>query len=457
MASTTSSIGDSPTYAQAISGAVYSGTLQKQGRKTGKWVARYFVLRQEPNGQGFLFYYKAKEDTEPHGTIEIDKNCSFIPKVDGDLHGFLILTPQREHNLYAANKKESSMWISALENTAAGVSMSRLTTQPRKTTNIPTIREPKTKKVSDIETLYEVHEELGSGGFATVRRGVNQETGQHVALKIIPSATYKKAKYRTDEEVMVLSACDHKNVMRLYEVVRTETSLVMCLELLTGNELFDRIVAREKYTENDAKLVASEILEAVNYLHCHGIVHRDLKPENLIFDRPGDDATLKLTDFGFATIMEPNKKLTSACGTPEYVAPEVLADKPYDQQADMWSCGVIIYILLCGYPPFYGKNEKELFEKILSRKFEFHDRFWGKISAEAKDLINTLIEPNPLKRLTSKQALQHPWIKRQIENGDENMSDVLIQLKRFNAARKFKKGVLAVLAANRFSELGDMD
>eukprot|EP00299_Pterocystis_sp_00344_P007291 c2290_g1_i1.p1 GENE.c2290_g1_i1~~c2290_g1_i1.p1 ORF type:complete len:469 (-),score=73.68 c2290_g1_i1:55-1401(-) len=446
-------------YSQAISGALHTGVLQKQGRRTGKWMGRFFVLRALPAvGQGRLYYYKSKEDLEPHGWIDIDKTCNVIPKVEGDMHGFLILTPQREHKLFAANNKESSMWISFLESTAAGVNVfKRSGSGSRRGTAIPTIREPKTRKVAEIEKIYEVYEELGSGGFATVRRGVSKENGQQVALKIIPSATYKKAKHRTDEEVMVLSACEHKNVMRLFEVVRTDTSLVMCLELLTGGELFDRIVAREKYTENDAKLVASEILEAVCYLHSHGIVHRDLKPENLIFDRPGDDATLKLTDFGFATIMEPNKKLTSACGTPEYVAPEVLSDKPYDQQADMWSCGVIIYILLCGYPPFFGKNEKELFEKILSRKFEFHERFWGKISAEAKDLINGLIETNPLKRLNCKQALQHPWIRRQIEHGDENMSDVLIQLKRFNAARKFKKGVLAVLAANRLSDLGDLD
>lgn len=448
------------SYTQALQGAIHSGTLTKVGRRLGNSVVRHFVLRPLPTlGHGRLFYYGSQVDVKPLGMIEVDKTCSVIPFIESDQHGFRLLTQDREHKFFASNNRDTSNWISALESVTAGVqTFKQSQPQNRRGTNIPQVREPKTRKLASLELAYEVHEELGAGGFATVRRGVNLETRQEVALKIIPVATYKKAKARTDEEVMVLSACEHRNIMRLFEVIRTENSLVMVLELLTGGELFDRIVAREKYTENDAKLVACEILESISYLHSHGIVHRDLKPENLIFDRPGDDATLKLTDFGFATIMEPNKKLTSACGTPEYVAPEVLADKPYDQSADMWSCGIIIYILLCGYPPFFGKTEKELFEKILSRKFEFHERFWSKISSEAKDLINGLIEINPLKRLTSKQALQHPWIKRgPIEHGDENMSDVLIQLKRFNAARKFKKGVLAVLAANRFLDLGDLD
>eukprot|EP00300_Choanocystis_sp_HF-7_P022519 c21841_g1_i1.p1 GENE.c21841_g1_i1~~c21841_g1_i1.p1 ORF type:complete len:454 (+),score=108.13 c21841_g1_i1:38-1399(+) len=448
-----------PSYEEAVQAALRVGTLHLRvnskflGSLSRQWVTREFVLREGMKAC-VLLAYKRKTDEAPVASLALEKDFKVIPKLDGDKHGFILLSSTEEYTLYAANKKESSAWILSLESAISLQGPTKPVQQRnRRGSAHPTIKEPETRRARNIEKFYDVADELGSGGFATVKRGINKETQQVVALKIIPRATYKKAKARTDEEIMVLTACAHDNIMRLFEVVHTESSLVMVLELLSGGELFDRIVAREKYTENDARMVVASLFESVAYLHSHGIVHRDLKPENLIFDRPGDDATLKLTDFGFATIMEPNKKLSSPCGTPEYVAPEVLSDRPYDQSADMWSCGVITYILLCGYPPFYAKTEKELFQKILTRKFEFHHKFWYKISPEAIDLINKLLELNPLKRLTAKQALQHPWLKTEIETGDDNMSDVLIQLKRYNAARKFKRGVLTVIAANRLNAL----
>jgi len=199
------------------------------------------------------------------------------------------------------------------------------------------------------------------------------------------------------------------------------------------------------------------MLHAVKYLHDNSIVHRDLKPENLIFDRPGEDAILKLTDFGFATLYDPKKKLTATCGTPEYVAPEILDEKPYGKAVDMWSVGVIFYILLCGFPPFYGDTEQELFDRICTAKYKFLSPYWDKVSWDAKDLIRHLLELEPTKRYTADQALDHKWL-RDVEGAsrpadEPDLSGALDELRKYNATRKFRKAVLAVIAANKMKNV----
>lgn len=308
-----------------------------------------------------------------------------------------------------------------------------------------------------IEDLYRIERRLGKGGFSEVMLGTDRRDGTKWALKIIDGEVFVKNRRRTEEEVKLLAALEHPGIVKLKEILRTPSKFVIVMEVLTGQELFDRIVAKNSYQENDAKLVALSILDAINYLHDHEVVHRDLKPENLIFDMPGDDARLKLTDFGFATMYDPNKKLVSTCGTPEYVAPEILNEQPYGTQVDMWSFGVVLYILLCGFPPFYGATEMEMFNKICSAKFRFLKPHWDNVSDNAKDLVKKLLTVDPRQRLTAPQALEHPWFANIVDLTPEqiasqNSSDLTPAMKHFrsyNATRKFRKGVLAVMAANK--------
>eukprot|EP00299_Pterocystis_sp_00344_P006014 c17769_g1_i1.p1 GENE.c17769_g1_i1~~c17769_g1_i1.p1 ORF type:complete len:498 (-),score=100.37 c17769_g1_i1:53-1546(-) len=334
------------------------------------------------------------------------------------------------------------------------------------------LRKALSRQTPRIQDLYEVKERLGSGGFSVVKKGMCKETGEVWALKMIQNSVFQKNRERTEEEVKVLASLDHPGIVKLREVVRTNKFFVIVMEYLQGGELFDRIVERQKYNENDAKFVAARILDAIRYLHANDIVHRDVKPENLLFDRHGDLAQLKLTDFGFATMYDQSNMLTATCGTPEYVAPEVLEGRPYGTSVDLWSCGVVFYILLCGFPPFYGDTEAQLFEKICTAKYSFVRPYWDVISKEAKDLIKHLLELDPEKRYTAQQALEHPWFQGVVvdgvvgsvaeslstieEPGSIDLFVVLSELKRYNAFRKFRKGMLAVMAANKFKVgLGD--
>ncbi|XP_053870834.1 calcium/calmodulin-dependent protein kinase type 1B [Malaclemys terrapin pileata] len=181
------------------------------------------------------------------------------------------------------------------------------------------------------------------------------------------------------------------------------------MQLVTGGELFDRIVARGHYTERDASRLVRQVLGAVSYLHQLGVVHRDLKPENLLYASPLEDAKIMITDFGLSKL-ESDGVMATACGTPGYVAPELLEQKPYGKAVDSWALGVISYILLCGYPPFYDDNDSELFAQILKGEFEFDSPYWDDISDSAKDFIRQLLQRDPETRYTCEQALQHPWI-----------------------------------------------
>jgi len=225
----------------------------------------------------------------------------------------------------------------------------------------------------------------------------------------------------------------------------------LVMECVSGGELFDRIVEKSYYNEKEARATCKILLEAVGYCHDHLVAHRDLKPENLLLRSTEDDSSIKIADFGFAKIVKKKGSLTTQCGTPGYVAPEILTGTPYDESADMWSVGVILYILLGGYPPFLEDDQRRLFRKIRKGQYEFHEEYWGTVSEDAKNLISNLLVVNAENRLTAREALQSVWISQasDAELGAIDMGSNLHQLRKFNGKRKFRAAVASVIAANK--------
>ncbi|XP_014675099.1 PREDICTED: calcium/calmodulin-dependent protein kinase type 1-like [Priapulus caudatus] len=224
------------------------------------------------------------------------------------------------------------------------------------------------------------------------------------------------------------------------------------MELVTGGELFDRIVEKGNYTEKDASDLIRQVLEAVDYMHIQGVVHRDLKPENLLYFSADEDSKIMISDFGLSK-MEDSGIMATACGTPGYVAPEVLAQKPYGKAVDVWSIGVIAYILLCGYPPFYDEDDANLFAQILRGEYEFDAPYWDEISESAKDFIRHLMCLDTAIRYTCKQAIQHPWISGGAALEKDIHDSVSAQLKKNFAKTKWKQAYNATAVIRRMQKL----
>jgi serine/threonine protein kinase len=227
------------------------------------------------------------------------------------------------------------------------------------------------------------------------------------------------------------------------------------MERMSGGELFDRIVAKAYYNEKEARDTCKILLEAVGFMHMNHVAHRDLKPENLLLLSKDDDSAVKIADFGFAKKVKELNSLTTQCGTPGYVAPEILEGTPYDHRADMWSVGVILYILLGGYPPFIENTQRDLFRKIRRGEYEFHEEYWGTVSMEAKELISSLLTVDATKRLDAQQALENSWIRGDDASlAKKGLDKNLKEFKKFNAKRKFKAAVSTIMAVNKLNALG---
>uniref|UniRef100_G1Q2Z9 non-specific serine/threonine protein kinase n=1 Tax=Myotis lucifugus TaxID=59463 RepID=G1Q2Z9_MYOLU len=264
---------------------------------------------------------------------------------------------------------------------------------------------------ANVEKQYETGRVIGDGNFAIVKECQHRETRQAYAMKIIDKAKLKGKEDMVDSEILIIQSLSHPNIVKLHEVYETDTEIYLIMEYVQGGDLFDAIIEHVKFPERDAALMLMDLCKALVHMHDKNIVHRDLKPENLLVQRNEDQSTtLKLADFGLAKhVVRP---VFTVCGTPTYVAPEILSEKGYGLEVDMWAAGVILYILLCGFPPFRSleRDQDELFDIIQLGHFEFLAPYWDNISEAAKDLVSRLLVVDPKKRYTAHQVLKHPWI-----------------------------------------------
>ncbi|XP_063160161.1 serine/threonine-protein kinase DCLK3 [Candoia aspera] len=292
---------------------------------------------------------------------------------------------------------------------------------------------------ADVESCYEIGRTIGDGNFAVVMECHHQSTNQIYAMKIIDKSKLKGKEDMLENEILIIKSLSHPNIVSLIEVFETEAEIYLIMEYVPGGDLFDAIIESVKFTEHDAALMITDLCEALVYIHSKNIVHRDLKPENLLVQRNADKTTtLKLADFGLAK--QVTRPIFTVCGTPTYVAPEILAENGYGLEVDMWATGVILYILLCGFPPFrsHERDQEELFQIIQLGHYEFLSPYWDNISAAAKDLINRLLVVDPKKRYTAQQVLRHLWIHTAGKTNNRNLQrEVTINLERhFRSQRK---------------------
>ncbi|XP_037613721.1 calcium/calmodulin-dependent protein kinase type II delta 1 chain isoform X4 [Sebastes umbrosus] len=299
---------------------------------------------------------------------------------------------------------------------------------------------------------YQLYEELGKGAFSVVRRCMKISTGQEYAAKIINTKKLSARDHqKLEREARICRLLKHANIVRLHDSISEEGFHYLVFDLVTGGELFEDIVAREYYSEADASHCIQQILESVNHCHVNGIVHRDLKPENLLLASKLKGAAVKLADFGLAIEVQGEQQAWFGfAGTPGYLSPEVLRKDPYGKPVDMWACGVILYILLVGYPPFWDEDQHRLYQQIKAGAYDFPSPEWDTVTPEAKDLINKMLTINPAKRVTATDALKHPWIcQRSTVASMMHRQETVECLKKFNARRKLKGAILTTMLATR--------
>ena len=278
---------------------------------------------------------------------------------------------------------------------------------------------------------------IGQGSFAVVKLCKNRKTGEEVAIKIIDKKNARAVEdLQTEAEVM--AKIQHPNVIRVYQIFENATKCYMVQEYVSGGELFDRIIDKDHFSEVEAVGVLQQILAAMQYLHSCGIVHRDIKPENLLYKTKSADSPIMLADFGLAKVLANGQEMHTMCGTPGYVAPEILGGKAgYTSAVDIWSIGVVAYILLCGFPPFYDESTPALVQQILSGKYDFPSPFWDQVSENAKSFVRFLLNTDPASRPTAEQALAHPWITS--EASSAKLSGTVSKLKESAARKRLKK------------------
>lgn len=308
------------------------------------------------------------------------------------------------------------------------------------------------KTAAKFNDIYDLKEELGKGAFSIVKRCVQKTSGLEFAAKIINTRKLSARDHqKLEREARICRALKHPNIVRLHDSIQDEGFHYLVFDLVTGGELFEDIVAREFYSEADASHCMQQILESVNYCHVHGIVHRDLKPENLLLASKVKGAAVKLADFGLAIEVQGDQQAWFGfAGTPGYLSPEVIRKDPYGKPVDIWACGVILYILLVGYPPFWDEDQPRLYAQIKAGAYDYPSPEWDTVTPEAKNLINSMLTVNPAKRITATEALKHPWIcQRERVASVVHRQETVDCLKKFNARRKLKGAILTTMLATR--------
>ena len=312
--------------------------------------------------------------------------------------------------------------------------------------------------IGEPEDYYDKIKILGEGSFGLVYLGKHKISGVERAIKNINK---DKAHLSAEEEktlikeINILKTLDHPNIMKVYEYFDNPNCFSIVSELCTGGELF-KILEDHHLSENVSKYVMKQLLSAVAFCHKNGIIHRDLKPENILLEEKEEETeeyfTIKVIDFGTSGIMKKGQKYNEVIGTPFYIAPEVLNNN-YDEKCDMWSCGVILYVMLCGEPPFYGENDDEIYDKILTSEVKFEQKEWEGISEDAKDLIRKLLNKNNMDRLSAVKALQHPWIQN-INNKKinflsiETLQSITSNLFKYNVVEVLQQASIAFIVHN---------
>ncbi|XP_061586589.1 calcium/calmodulin-dependent protein kinase (CaM kinase) II beta 1 isoform X41 [Cololabis saira] len=304
---------------------------------------------------------------------------------------------------------------------------------------------------------YQLYEELGKGAFSVVRRCVKLATGQEYAAKIINTKKLSARDHqKLEREARICRLLKHPNIVRLHDSISEEGFHYLLFDLVTGGELFEDIVAREYYSEADASHCIHQILDSVHHIHQHDIVHRDLKPENLLLASKCKNAAVKLADFGLAIEVQGDQQAWFGfAGTPGYLSPEVLRKEAYGKPVDIWACGVILYILLVGYPPFWDEDQHKLYQQIKAGAYDFPSPEWDTVTPEAKNLINQMLTINPAKRITAQEALKHPWVcQRSTVASMMHRQETVECLKKFNARRKLKGAILTTMLVSRNFSVG---
>jgi len=351
--------------------SAYLEALAKGGQC---WRSKFFTIRDN-----LLLYFKDDSAQKPEGVIPLENSRIMIYQ---EYQNCLeVETPERRYHIRTKNNDDLAMWLKKLQEAS----------------------------ILTVDSLYDIKETIGQGSFAKVKRGIERSTGKEFAIKIINKDNVDQRE-SIMTEIIILKNVSHPNIMKLHHVFESSYRIYLVTELLEGGELYDLIADRGFLTEAETSKIMRKVVQAVAYLHMKNVCHRDLKPENILLGAKGDIESVRITDFGLSKITDQQNALKTACGTPSYVAPEILSGCPYGFEVDMWSCGVILYVLMCGFPPFYAEADADLYALIQSGTYSFPSPYWDNISDIAKDLIQRLIVVEPSKRLTPVQFLLHPFI-----------------------------------------------
>jgi calcium-dependent protein kinase len=304
--------------------------------------------------------------------------------------------------------------------------------------------QPRKETIDNIYSFKPDKDMLGSGTFGAVFKATHKITKEPRAIKAIAKAKVKNQE-SFKNEIEIMRKLDNPNIIKLYEIFEDTRYIYLVMELCTGGELFERISNKGHFTESEAVEVFTEIVQALFYCHSFNVCHRDLKPENFLYLNESEDSPIKVIDFGLSKVSEAEVVMTTRAGTPYYISPEVLEGK-YNQSCDIWSAGVILYILLCGYPPFYGNSDREILEAVKKGTFDFEGEEWDVVSSDAKDLISKMLT-KPEKRLTAGQVLEHSWFQTDQKRNATHAKINLNHLRNFVSSSKLQKAVLTCMAS----------